>query len=100
MLKEALLAGAGGFAGSACRYVVSTLMAGAAWIHPLSAGTLTVNIAGSFLVGLFMALLHGQWYFLAVAGFCGGFTTFSAFSAESLALLRGGEYLPGIAYMA
>jgi len=61
-------------------------------------GTLAVNVLGSFLIGLFATLTGPggrlragavQWQFV-VTGFCGGFTTFSVFSLETLLLLQGG----------
>lgn len=63
-------------------------------------GTVTVNAIGSLLIGVLMAALpQGGWMLLLVTGFCGGFTTFSAFSAEALALLRNGEYGMGALYV-
>lgn len=101
MLKEVLLVGAGGFAGSAARYLVSAVMIGTQPAHFLPWGTLTVNGAGALLIGFFLAVAgQGSWYYLLVAGFCGGFTTFSTFSAELLGMLRQEEWLQSAAYIA
>jgi CrcB protein len=62
-------------------------------------GTLVVNILGSFVIGLVMSLsldrglLGDDLRILLTTGFCGGFTTMSTFSYETLALLRDGEQL-------
>jgi CrcB protein len=59
-------------------------------------GTLAVNIAGSFVLGLIMVLsierglINADLRILLATGFCGGFTTMSTFSYESVALLRDG----------
>lgn len=64
-------------------------------------GTLAVNVAGSFLIGLILTISapegrlplgHSARAFLMV-GFCGGFTTFSSFSLQTLDLLREGEWM-------
>lgn len=65
-------------------------------------GTLLVNIAGSFIIGLFATLTgpDGRVFASSLArqfvmiGFCGGFTTFSSFSIQTLSLLQDGEWLP------
>ena len=56
-------------------------------------GTLVVNVLGSFVVGFADALLAGTAARqLVMAGLCGGFTTFSAFSLQTLNLVRDGEW--------
>lgn len=61
-------------------------------------GTLMVNVTGSFLIGLILTLLETKlmvfpyWRHLVVIGFLGGFTTFSSFSWETLALFRDGQF--------
>lgn len=65
-------------------------------------GTLAVNVLGGFLIGLCVNSLprdHQLWY-LIVTGFLGGFTTFSAFSLETVAMLRSQQYLYAFAYIA
>ncbi len=93
-MKELLFVGLGGAAGSMLRWVVGRLFnAGFPW------GTLTVNIVGCLVVGVLLGLVErGQLSspalrILLVAGFCGGFTTFSAFMGENLSMLRAGEFL-------
>lgn len=91
-----LLLGLGGALGTVARYLVGL------WAAPISQtlpwGTILINIAGSFLIGFVGTLtLAGGRYplpenlrlFLMV-GFCGGFTTFSAFSLQSFDLIRDG----------
>lgn len=98
-----MLVGTGGFIGSVARYYLSLIVTK---IFPLTfpVGTFTVNILGSFLIGLIYEMteqyppLVGARLFLAT-GFCGGFTTFSALSLESLSLLEKNEYLLFIGYV-
>jgi fluoride exporter len=93
-----LIIGLGGFLGSAMRYITVRWVDGKLnTLFPY--GTLTVNIVGSFMLGIiYMAALrkaglseNGR-LFLGV-GFCGGFTTFSAFALENFNLMQ--EKLPG-----
>lgn len=96
------LVAAGGMLGSVARYGLS------GWAHRWSAtgfpvGTLVVNVAGSFLIGMVLAasLERGvpgpaARLFLAT-GFCGGFTTMSTFSYETLALAAGGGFVEAAA---
>lgn len=90
-----LLAVAGGGAiGSVARYVVGVVMLRSSSGFPLS--TLLINVAGSFFIGLFARLFdapdHHQVLRVALTvGICGGFTTFSAFSAETVTMLQQGK---------
>lgn len=89
-----LLVGAGGAIGSMLRYAVALVITNK--LFPVT--TFIVNIAGSFLIGIFlgMTLKNGLsnygWKFLAT-GLCGGFTTFSALSLEGVELLQQQRYL-------
>jgi fluoride exporter len=85
----------GGAVGSLLRYVASTaIMARLGTRFP--AGTLVVNISGSFLIGLLMTLLterlqlHTNWRMFLVVGFLGGYTTFSTFEYETYRAVRDG----------
>ena len=98
MVRDILLVGAGGFAGSVARYLVSVLPA--AWttsVFPYA--TFAVNIIGCFLIGMIAVftdraeLVSPAMRLLLAVGFCGGFTTFSAFSIESVGLIEKGEYV-------
>ena len=95
-MTRSLLVGVGGLIGSVGRY----WLAGFIQRVPDSAfpfGTLGVNMLGSFIVGVVMALslergvLDANARIFLATGFCGGFTTMSTFSYETLALLRDGE---------
>jgi fluoride exporter len=93
----------GGAAGSVLRYLVggaAQRMSGAAF----PAGTLIVNITGCFIIGALTqhymnVQTHPQMRALLVTGFCGGYTTFSAFSLETAGLFEGGEYQKAAAYV-
>jgi CrcB protein len=96
-----LLVAAGGAAGSVARYSLALGIArltgpGFPW------GTVLINITGSFIIGWFAELTASYGRYpasdatraLVMAGMCGGFTTFSAFSLQTIDLLRAGEILP------
>lgn len=101
-VRELLLVATGGAFGSVARYAVSgaaqrLLVPGAGTFASFPAGTLIVNISGSLLIGLVAglaesrALLGAEARLLLVTGILGGYTTFSAFSLETLLLLRAGQ---------
>jgi len=91
----------GGGVGSLTRYVVGTaIMSRLGGRFP--AGTVFINITGSFLIGFTMTLLtqrlhlHPNWRFLLVVGFLGGYTTFSSFEWETLSLIKDGSRWLGL----
>ena len=92
-----ILVGIGGCIGSIARYLVAVSMSGVI-SSSFPWATLIVNVAGCFLIGVIFAvsdrgsLLSPEWRILLTTGFCGGFTTFSTFSYESLRLFQDGEY--------
>lgn len=97
MWKIILYVGAGGFLGSVSRYLLSRWIAGS-WLHAWPAATFSVNMLGCLLIGLLFGIFERtgivgpETRLFLVAGFCGSFTTFSTFAAESLSLLRSGQW--------
>ncbi|MCL1887956.1 MAG: fluoride efflux transporter CrcB [Kiritimatiellaeota bacterium] len=93
-MKLILAVGAGSFIGGVSRYLLSLLIqAKTASSFPLP--TLIVNITGCFCIGIVIGLfdkgqLSHEWKLFLATGVLGGFTTFSAFSNETLHLFRGG----------
>lgn len=91
-MTKLLLVFVGGGLGAVSRFLVTTALAGKLGNFPL--GTLAANVFGSLLMGLVIGILAGRAdsirLFVAV-GFLGGFTTFSSFSAETLALIQSGQ---------
>ena len=89
MIRELLAVVCGGAAGSIVRYLLSGgIMAGQTLLG-FPAGTFTVNAAGSLLIGILLEATSSETLgWLLIVGFCGGFTTFSTFSADAVRLLR------------
>ncbi len=96
-MKQLLLIALGGGTGSVLRYLVSLWMARCC-PSPFPVGTFAVNMLGCFLMGLLLGLADRHAVFneelrsLLIIGFCGGFTTFSTFSAENVNLFGSGSY--------
>ncbi|MDA8217488.1 MAG: fluoride efflux transporter CrcB [Dehalococcoidales bacterium] len=92
-----ILIGLGGFLGANCRYLVGG-WAAERFGSTFPYGTLLVNVTGSFLIGLFLAITAERLVvapnlrLLFAVGFLGAYTTFSTFSFESLALLEARAY--------
>lgn len=103
LVQNILLVGCGSFVGGALRYAVGQALAGRMALG-FAVGTVSVNLAGCLLFGMaygvlerFGALQSG-WALLLTVGVCGGFTTFSTFANETLALLRSGAVGALLAY--
>ena len=96
MMKQVLLVFLGGGLGSALRFLISKNLN---QVSSIPLGTLLVNFSGSLLIGFILGLglkqemLSPNTTLLLATGFCGGFTTFSAFSFENQALLKAGDYV-------
>ena len=101
-LREILAVGAGSFCGGAARMLTSRLLQPHNLAFPL--GTLAVNTAGCFLLGLISCLLgrgfdlSPSWRLFLTVGFCGGFTTFSTFVSETGHLAAEGLTLSALGY--
>ncbi|MCI0415566.1 fluoride efflux transporter CrcB [bacterium] len=100
-MQKLIIAGIGGFIGSACRYWLS-LATYRVLGQDFPYGTLVVNVMGSLLIGFLMALFEERFVISAnfriflTIGILGGFTTFSTFSYETVELLREGSYQTGM----
>lgn len=98
-MLNALLIFVGGGLGTLARWGLSGLVA-RHWGETFPLGTLIVNVTGSFIIGLFATLTGPEGRFLAPAslrqffmlGVCGGYTTFSSFSLQTLTLAEDNQW--------
>ncbi len=103
-MRDALLVALGGALGSVLRWSVSSWLARLSRDAAFPWGTLAVNIAGSAAIGFVLTLAFERGSvppavrLFLVTGILGGFTTFSAFSWETLVLLRDGHVLAAAGY--
>ena len=101
MIRELMAVGFGGAAGSIVRYLLSGGILAGQTLLGFPAGTFTVNAAGSLLIGILLEATSSETLgWLLIVGFCGGFTTFSPFSADTVRLLRAGCYNAAAIYVA
>ncbi|MCQ2144383.1 MAG: fluoride efflux transporter CrcB [Bacteroidales bacterium] len=97
MIRNFLVVGLGGALGAMLRYGMTQLGNLLAWSSNLS--TFAVNVLGSFIMGLLVSSCEqGTWLLLATVGLCGGFTTFSTFSNQTVTLLQQGKFGPALLY--
>jgi CrcB protein len=96
----------GGGAGSLARYLVGRAILQRFPSSYFAWGTFSINVSGSFLIGLVMTLLVERlkvphfWQLLLVTGFLGGYTTFSSFEYDGYLAARAGQPLTALAYLA
>ena len=99
-----LIAGAGGFIGTCARFIVNNLFSNV-WKLQFPLATFTVNILGSLCFGIISGLLQRSGIIsprlnaFLIVGFCGGFTTFSTFSAETFSLCNATQSLNAVLYV-
>ncbi len=96
-MKELLIVFLGGGAGSICRYLISGVL-NKYFVALFPIATFSANILASLIIGLLVGYFEVKhsfakeiWLLIAI-GFCGGLSTFSSFSNETLGLMRNGNY--------
>lgn len=99
---ECIIVGAGGFVGAVCRYLIGMIPLKEGCAFPIK--TLMINIVGSFMIGIVVALasetdfLNPRIVLFLKVGICGGFTTFSFFTLESADLIKSGKMQLAVIY--
>ena len=101
-MKILALVFVGGGLGSVLRYLTSFYTTKLLTVGVFPLGTFIVNMIGCLLIGIFSAHFikePSDWKYLLVAGFCGGYTTFSTLSLESYQLYQQNNYLTLVLYL-
>jgi CrcB protein len=100
MLQNVVVVGIGAAIGANLRYLLG-LWAVARWGQSFPYGTMLINIVGSLLIGfcLMRLPLDPRWRLGVITGLLGGFTTFSTFSYEALALVELGRWQAATLYI-
>ncbi len=103
-MKASLLIFLGGGLGSVLRYWISFFIKSNCTASSFPWATFSVNIIGSLLIGFLTTLvlkntLNPELRLFTIIGICGGFTTFSTFTNETILLLKNGSYLISLSYI-
>jgi fluoride exporter len=102
-MKQVLFVGLGGAAGSILRYLTNVITL-KYYVTSFPMATFIVNVAGCFIAGLIFGLIAQETTeaqnlkLLLITGFCGGFTTFSAFALENVRLMNSGNTTTAVLY--
>ncbi|MGQ2983767.1 fluoride efflux transporter CrcB [Flavobacterium sp.] len=105
MIRSMLLVGLGGATGSILRYL-SAMLVNKYWNNAFPLATFLINMLGCLLIGMLMAFIEKQsgisdnFRLFFITGFCGGYTTYSAFAYENTTLMTNGQTLIAFAYIA
>ena len=100
-MKQLFLVFLGGGLGSIMRVIINRLIPSESFPY----STLTVNMIGSFLIGLIISylidsnMLKSDYYYFLVVGICSGLTTFSAFSIENFNFIKSNEIFNSFIYI-
>ena len=103
-MDKYFLVGLGGFLGAIARYALGG-WAAEKWGAGFPYGTLLINVSGSFVLGLFLAVtasrlpIDPRWRLFFAVGFLGAYTTFSTFTYETVQLLLANDWRPALAYV-
>ena len=102
-MRILFIIGAGSFIGGIFRYLMSQVIQNR-FLSTFPYGTLCVNILGCLLIGIVFGMnekgnVGMEWRLFLATGILGGFTTFSAFSNESIAMLRNGQLWAAFTYI-
>jgi CrcB protein len=102
-MRITLLIGLGSFIGGISRYLLSQSIQ-MRYLSFFPYGTMAFNLIGSFAIGIVFGLcekgnLSNEWRLFLATGILGGFTTFSAFSNDSISMMRDGQPASAIIYI-
>lgn len=104
MIKSVIYVGLGGATGSILRYL-TYLLTTKFYSNAFPLATFIINIIGCFIIGLLIGFFehsiqtNQHLKLLLLTGFCGGYTTFSAFTAENMILLQTNNYITALFYI-